>query len=134
MRKIIFRGKYDGDWVYGNLIRGVDSGQKELCLIENTDPNEFRQWDVDPDTVGQFIRKDQYEKDIYEGDLFMNGAGIRIIEMREGNTHAINLKRSESILLSFIIKSNPKNKVIGNKYDDKKLLELDDHHNKEFPV
>lgn len=122
--KYKFRGIYQNTWVYGNtLIQGVGFDGEKICQIENTDPEEFRQWDVDPETVGMFIRKDQYETDIYEGDLFMNGDSIRIIEMSGGNTHAITLDRTESILLSFIIKSNPKNKVVGNKYDDKKIIE-----------
>lgn len=121
--KYKFRGIYQNTWVYGNLIHGVGFDGEKICRIENTDPTEFRQWDIDPETVGMFIRKDQYDTDIYEGDLFMNGDSIRIIEMIGGNTHAITPKRTESILLSFIIKSNPKNKVVGNKYYDKKLIE-----------
>lgn len=68
-----FRGIYQNTWVYGNLIQGVGIGGEELCQIENTDPEEFRQWDVDPETVGMFIgMKDKNGSDIYLGDILMS--------------------------------------------------------------
>ena len=66
--------------------------------------------------------KDKNGKEIYEGDLFMNGESIRIIEIMGGNTHAITPDRTQSILLSFIIKSNPKNEVVGNIYENSGLI------------
>ncbi len=65
--------------------------------------------------------KDKNEKEIYEGDIFMNGQSIRIIEIRGGNTHAIKPDKTESILLSFIV-NNPKNTVIGNIHENPELL------------
>ena len=69
--KYKFRGIYQNTWVYGNLIQGVGFDGEELCQIENTDPEEFRQWDVDPETVGLFAGLDN--KNLWQGDIFHLG-------------------------------------------------------------
>ena len=125
MREIKFRAiGISGNVHYGNLsiIKTDFNGIKAGSYISNDAGRPFA-FIVRPETVGQFIRNDQYGKEIYEGDLFMNGESIRIIEMNRGNTQAITPKRTESILLSFIIKSNPKNKVIGNIHQNPELFQ-----------
>lgn len=71
MRDYKFRGIYEGNFVYGNLIIGVGLDGEKLCQIENTDPHEFRKWDVDPETVGQFTGLSDKNGSvcIYEGDI-----------------------------------------------------------------
>lgn len=137
MREAKFRGiRIDNnEWSCGDLV--INRPTDSYRIVENfalvCDPIEYKGselvgcsgefHDVHKKTVGQFIRTDQYNAEIYEGDLFMNGDSIRIIEIHGGNTHAITPKRTESILLSFIIKSNPKNKVVGNIHQNPELLE-----------
>lgn len=76
MREFKFRGKdFKGEWVYGYLVKdndGVVSIIKEklsdiTCCME-CGVAEMEIVKVDPETVGQFItRENDYE--IYEGDL-----------------------------------------------------------------
>lgn len=70
MREIVFRGKRidTGEWVYGNLIQWRDGGV--TILLEKDGIDGHLEYDVDPDTVGQYTGlKDRNGKKIYEGDI-----------------------------------------------------------------
>ena len=74
MRDIKFRGIYNGKFVYGNLII-LHFPDRKTAQIENADFNEFRKWEVDIKTVGQFTGlKDKNGKGklIYHKDLIVN--------------------------------------------------------------
>jgi hypothetical protein len=119
-REILFRGKRvdNGDWVEGFLV--VGAFEPEWYCIFNKD-RKFHQ--VEPESVGQFTGLlDKNGKRIFEGDLFMNGQSLRVIEFHNGNYTCIKPDRSEGILLSFIV-NNPKNTVIGNIHDNPELIE-----------
>lgn len=128
MRDIEFRGKRtdNGEWVYGNLVRGCDEqyayivefGNKELCR---------NYVDIDPETVGQYTGlKDKNGAKIFEGDIverFWFGE-MCIYQIDYDNGLASFIGRAGMKYTTFDYDS-AEFEVVGNIHDNPELLEGD---------
>lgn len=147
MRDIKFRGKNkDIGWVYGQLAYDINGNTyiiQEVELdssygLEETMLFATMWYRVDKETLGQYIGlKDKMEKEIYEGDIVLyqdweqcyegggNDSFINkgIVEYNEGNC-CFNVTERETIDIEDVLyKGNEDLEVIGNIYDNPKLLE-----------
>lgn len=130
-REIKFRGisSFSKKWVYGNYIMIDDQPAIASESIEHIDGYELRSgsWDfVIPETIGQYTGlKDKNGKEIYEGDI------VKWDECVADYGRVEN--KSEVFYDDSTCSFEPLNEVfystfevIGNIYDNPKLLEEDD--------
>lgn len=131
MHDIEFRGKRtdNGEWVYGNLVRGCDEqyayivelGNKELCR---------NYVDVDPETIGQYTGlADKNGTKIFEGDMISTDLErpYNIVEYRNGcfMLNCYDGNPYYDIMFSTSDELHAKcdyAEVIGNIYDSPELL------------
>ena len=134
MREILFRGKRtdNSEWLEGQLAAFKDGD----CAIFDPDDEETPLYQVDPETVGQYIGlTDENGKKIFEGDiaeyedeapgqyeyhdsLIINHGVIKYSEGSFYWTNAVNANLQDSAY-----KGVADCKVIGNIYDNSELLE-----------
>lgn len=127
MREILFRGKTDSDWCYGNL---VNSRYEDQYYIVEYLGDELS-YPVDAETVGQFTGlKDKNGTKIFEGDIIKTYHGngkvvyskqyalFGYIMLEKDNTEKEYDYRFTDVVIEDGIE------VIGNIYDNPELLEI----------
>lgn len=143
MREILFRGKRtdNGEWVYGNLVRGCD--KKYAYIVEFGNEELCRNYvDVHPETVGQYTGlADKNGTKIFEGDIVKcvdaNNGGVFTAIVSFGNpNHEYNWGfqlvqmggdnlNTDILLWVDMEEAGAYIEVIGNIYDNPELLEGD---------
>ena len=119
MREILFRGKrfMDGNWVDGSLFIDEKKDKHEILVGY---VNYRVGWEVDPNTVGQFIGMlDRNGHKIFEGDILNVDGETYACKFDECNFEfgLVNYKESFGIAYATL-----NMKVIGNIHDNPELL------------
>lgn len=117
-REIEFRG-FDGTkWYYGDLKynRKVDVA---MIHIYEDGGSYYRQYAVDPDTVGQFTgMKDKHGNKVFEGDIVEYGRSLYVCEFVEGGFAFRDISDDRLTLNAILIEAE----VIGNIHNNSELL------------
>lgn len=126
-REILFKAKRvdNGEWVKGkSLIQGVIEG-REFAQIEHSDFDNYRQYEVEHETVCQFTGLlDKNGNKIFEGDKLSDKVFVYVVEWNKQNT-AFCLKPIEKIetkdldIIDYILYQN-----LGNGYLNRRDLEI----------
>lgn len=134
MRTIKFRGhRLDNkEWVFGNLAQ-CDNGRAYIHQLVDADEDSWLYWEVDPNTVGQFMGLYDCEgREIYEGDIIRRKARISFLGNIKSSNHEVKFGE-DGIYTGFYLDPpcdvffNSHNgflfKIIGNIYDMPEVVE-----------
>ena len=126
MREIEFRGKRtdNGEWVYGNLVRGCD--EKYAYIVEFGNKEVCRNYvDVDPETVGQYAGlTDKNGTKIFEGDIGRRRDDIFLIDWSEEKAAFVMIFNDYICEILYLEEMWDDAEVIGNIHDNPELLEV----------
>lgn len=146
MREILFRGKRkdNGEWVYGDLIhRKIWSSELYIIRVEDNGFDSYTEYEVIPETVGQYTGLDINGTKIFDGDIidvFAYGRKMFLFwneetfsweiadvgtQLNEVN-HLINCMSLGEIGVEACFENEVRSKVIGNIYDNPEMMEAND--------
>ena len=122
MREKKFKAKRvdDGQWVFGKSLIQAEIKGRAFTQIEHSEFDEFRQYEVHPETVGQFIGiKDKNLVEIYEGDKFTDKCGeTYVVSFEDFQLVAIDITTKVKHYFSqFAWNSEQNLEIIGNIHD-----------------
>lgn len=129
MREIKFRGHNGGEWLYDSIISIQQYGNVTHCFMPNeknkSDQDDINNWDG-VCYVGEYTGiKDYKGKEIYEGDIVETTRALNhivgVVTMIKGCWYIQDGKDSYYRLIPRF--GVVENKVIGNVYENKELLE-----------
>lgn len=130
-QETLFRGKYNGNWVVGDLTHKQFKG-RTLTIIRVYDGfSNYDEFEVIPETVGEFVgiigRNDTR---VYEGDVIQIHDNVYVVSKKTGGFIATNINASEVDEDDAIIHLSQCNKylnyqVIGNIHDDDNFVEVE---------
>lgn len=123
-REIKFRGKRveTGEWLYGDFVHSKD---KTRCGILVNDAESYDEYEVNPDTVGQYAGlKDRNKKEIYEDDIMSIKVGSVVRQAYViYNGDCYYLATADGYLLGELrVGIGAGGEVIGNIHDNSELL------------
>lgn len=122
MREILFRGKEKGSggaWVFGDLFH---SKKPDLVFISNYDNDDYKEYNVIPETVGQYTGlEDRHGAKIIEGDIVEYKDEYGQITYHE--SEAMFMIEFDTWLTDFDHITNNDIEKVGNIHDDPELLE-----------
>lgn len=126
MREILFCGKRtdNGEWVYGNLVRGCD--EKYAYIVEFGNKELCRNYvNVNPDTVGQYTGlADKNGTKIFEGDIGRRRDDIFLIDWSEEKAAFVMIFHDYICEILYLEEMWDDAEVIGNIHDNPELLEV----------
>lgn len=140
-REILFRGqrKSDNKWVEGYYVhfhktsycciedadKNFDNDIHRILLEETTDwglPNRYVGIDIRPETLGQYIGKeDKNKRKIFDGDILVSEFGEKIKVVYRAPNFALVNPNSKQFSLNFVKDCE----IIGNIYDNPELVETE---------
>ena len=124
MREILFRGKCietgknKDKWLYGYL--GADKHDEVFIAPIQEDGSALVGYYCDSSTIGQYVGKDKWDNDIFDGDIIISDFGrtAKVIWNRRKYGWALY---GEDTRVEYL----KEYKVIGNIHDNPELLEVE---------